>query len=261
MERLELPIGDLDLDLKNPRIDIVESEPEAINAIVLLDFNHFCNMMESIRDHGLDPGDSFYVIAEGGEENYTVVDGNRRLAALKMLRNPEISKRLEISAGQARRITNVSKTFDKKKHEHLDCVLFDSREQANSWILRRHGRGLDGEGRIPWGTLEIERFKQDGSVLDVIDFVERNLPDDAAGWPETKKKLQRASSTLRRIIESKRGREWLGLTIEESNGIKIPFFTLNPSAALRILQKIFDDIKSKSINTRSLIRQRKLKAT
>lgn len=77
MARMELSIDDLLLDPDNPRIGSADSQAEALEAIVRLDANHFRTMMRSIVDHGLDPGDSLYIIKEAGEgEGYTVVDGN-----------------------------------------------------------------------------------------------------------------------------------------------------------------------------------------
>ena len=89
-EKLEVEVDDLLLDLENPRIGSVTSQPEALEEIVRLSTRNFKNMMHSIREHGLDPGDSFYLVQEEEEgDGYTVVDGNRRLAALKVLNHPD----------------------------------------------------------------------------------------------------------------------------------------------------------------------------
>ncbi len=50
------------LDLENPRTGTVEGQSEALEAVVRLNPQHFRNMMASIKENGLDPGDSFYVI-------------------------------------------------------------------------------------------------------------------------------------------------------------------------------------------------------
>ena len=57
-EQLELSIDELVLDLDNPRIGSISSQSEALASIVRLNFGYFLNLMASIRDDGLDPGDS-----------------------------------------------------------------------------------------------------------------------------------------------------------------------------------------------------------
>ena len=58
-ENLEVEVDDLLLDHENPRTGQVASQPEALAAIVQLSTRNFKNMMHSIKEHGLDPGDSF----------------------------------------------------------------------------------------------------------------------------------------------------------------------------------------------------------
>ena len=58
IDYLELSIDELLLDLDNPRLGSTSSQSEALASIVRLNPGHFLNLMESIRDDGLDPGDS-----------------------------------------------------------------------------------------------------------------------------------------------------------------------------------------------------------
>lgn len=98
VQKLEVDIGDLDLDLENPRTGRVESQSDALAAIVRLNARNFKNMMQSIKEHGLDPGDSFYLVQENEDDDpYTVVDGNRRLAALKVLSQPDLLQGTDLS--------------------------------------------------------------------------------------------------------------------------------------------------------------------
>ena len=91
IQKLEVDIGDLLFDQENPRIGQVGSQSDALAAVVRLSGRNFKNMMRSIKEHGLDPGDSFYLVQEGAEDDpYVVVDGNRRLAALKVLSQPDL---------------------------------------------------------------------------------------------------------------------------------------------------------------------------
>ena len=251
-EKLELPIEDLLLDKENPRIGQVNTQTEALSAIIDLDTRFFRTMMTSIREHGLDPGDSFYVILdEEDDASYVVVDGNRRLAALKVLSNTPVLQGTILADSVTKPLINAAQGFSLDSVDPVSCVLFGSRADANEWILRRHGRGMEGEGRIPWGTLETQRFQKDRTVLDVIAFVERNSTFPETEWQFIKQAIEASPSILRRFIDSKKGREWLGFTIEEVDGKRIPFFSRDSRMVLDVLSKIFSDISRKAINTRS----------
>lgn len=252
MEKLELQVEDLLLDHENPRIGTVAAQAEALEAIVDLDVTHFKNMMRSIREHGLDPGDSFYVLQDEQEEGaYVVVDGNRRLAALKVLNDPIILQGTKLGSNMVKQIAKLAEGFKPEATKVLSCVLFDERADANEWILRRHGRSMDGEGRIAWGTLEIERFKKERTTLDVIEFVERNSKFTDDLWHQIKASVENAPSALRRFLDSRRGREWLGMTVRDIDGAKVPFFDRDPAFVADVLTRIFADINAKKIDTRS----------
>ena len=90
IEHLGLSIDELLLDLDNPRLGSASSQSEALANIVTLNPGHFQNLMASIRDDGLDPGDSFYVVRSGDGHDFVVLEGNRRLSALKVLSNPDV---------------------------------------------------------------------------------------------------------------------------------------------------------------------------
>jgi hypothetical protein len=68
IEKIEVEVADLLFDQHNPRTGSVASQSDALAAIVKLSARNFKNMMQSIRDHGLDPGDSFYLVQEGEED-------------------------------------------------------------------------------------------------------------------------------------------------------------------------------------------------
>jgi hypothetical protein len=252
MARLELSVDDLLLDPDNPRIGSADSQAEALEAIVRLDVNHFRTMMRSIVDHGLDPGDSLYIIneAEAGG-GYTVVDGNRRLAALKVLNEPAVLQGTGLGDTIVKRLAKLAENFDAASADLISCVLFDTRADADEWILRRHGRGMEGEARIPWGTLEIQRFQKDRTVLDVIDFVERNSTFSNDDWAQIRSEIEAKPSVLRRFLDSKKGRDWLGMSVKEKGGEKIPVFTQPPKFVLDVLTGIFEGIHAKRIDTRS----------
>ncbi|MDP3545522.1 MAG: ParB N-terminal domain-containing protein, partial [Phreatobacter sp.] len=110
--KIEAEVDDLLLDLENPRIGTAKGQSDALESIVRLNTQHFRNMMASIKANDLDPGDSFYVIADEEDEgSYTVVDGNRRLAALKVLHNPDLLDGTHLSDSVKKRLRDASAEF------------------------------------------------------------------------------------------------------------------------------------------------------
>ena len=126
---------------------------------------------------------------------------------------------------------------------------FESREDANEWIERRHGKGLEGEGRISWGTLESERFQKDRTILDVIGFVERNSTFEEGDWQRIKKSVEKSPTTLRRFLVSKAGKQTLGFV--EKNDNDGPAFKRDPGRIIKVLSQLFSDIDSGEVNSRT----------
>src|SRR5437870_173073 len=93
----DIGIASLLLDAENPRHDVVASQREALLAIVAEQKSKLAALAEDIAEHGLSPLDRILVIKAGrGSRNYTVVEGNRRIAALKLLHNPDLADDTEI---------------------------------------------------------------------------------------------------------------------------------------------------------------------
>ena len=246
--KLEVEADDLLLDLENPRTGAVAGQSEALEAVIRLNTQHFKNMMASIKENDLDPGDSFYVIADDeDEDSYIVVDGNRRLAALQVLANPDLLQGTGLGESVKKRLQEQSAGY--VPIEPVSCVLFESRADANEWIERRHGKGLEGEGRISWGTLESERFQRDRTVLDVIGFVERNSTLEDADWQRVKKSVEKSPTTLRRFIVSKPGRQALGWV--DQDGETGPAFKRDPAYVIKVLSQLFNDIDTGEVTSRT----------
>lgn len=251
---VQVAIDELLLDQENPRIDTVVSQAMALRGLIRLSSKHFQKMMASIKTHGLDPGDLFYLVDESeetGVEGYTVLDGNRRVAALKVLRQPTLLSGTGAPDNVVKKLRDEATGFDPGiVGNERSCILFESRSEAEDWILRRHGRDLGGEERIAWGPLEIQRFQGDHSVLDIIDFMERNGGYSTEEWESVRTKLQRKSYALRRFLDSKIGIATLGLGEEKSEREVKPTSTRTPEFLSAILRRLLDDVVSGKIDTR-----------
>ena len=254
-EHLELYIDDLLLDRDNPRLGSTSSQSEALESIVRLNPGHFQNLMGSINDNGLDPGDSLYVIPSEDGKDYVVLEGNRRLSALKVLSNPNVLQGTNLPEGMKKPLVQEATGFERLEVEPIRCVRFDDREEANDWIRRRHTGAARGEGRINWRPLEIQRFSDDYTTIDVIDFVERNADYPKEGWEKAQLALSSGKSTnLTRLLESSAGQSHLGITVQTEPDRKTPLLGVDPNWALQVLKRILDDIVNNVVDSRRLNR-------
>jgi hypothetical protein len=250
---LELTIDELLLDENNPRLGAAGSQSEALEMLVNMNQSNFRNMMISIRNNSLDPGDSLYVIEADDDEDYVVLEGNRRLAALMVLVNPDVLDSTNVSITTKKSLERAASGFDRKAVEPIRCVLFPGREAAHDWIYRRHTGSADGEGRITWGSTEIQRFTGDRSILDVMDFVGRNAVYTEEEWASTKSMIEsRKSSNLARILESATGRKYLAISIATSDGERVPMLGSDPKWALKVVQRIIEDVRDGVVDSREL---------
>lgn len=253
IEYLDLTIDELLLDQENPRLGAVDSQSEALEAIIKLNHSHFRALMVSIKENGLDPGDSLYVIQADDKRDYIVLEGNRRLSAMKILVNPDILDGIEVTSAVKNSLVKVALDFNRDAIEPIRCVLFRNREEAHDWIYRRHTGAAEGEGRINWGPMEIQRFSGDRSILDVIEFVGRNADYSDDEWASTKSMIEsRKSSNLARLLESAAGRKHLGIAIVKSESEIIPMLMSDPKWALGVLKHIIEDVRDGIIDSRAL---------
>jgi len=252
VDYLELTIDEFLLDEENPRLGSVGSQSEALDALLKLNQSHFRNLMLSIKRNGLDPGDSLYVIESDEPEDFVVLDGNRRVAAMKVLAQPDLLDGTDASDAMKKSLVRTASDFNREAVEPIRCVKFDDRASAYDWIYRRHTGEMDGEGRIQWGRTEIQRFTGDRSVLDVIDFVGRNADYTDDEWEQTKETIEsRKSSNIGRLLESAAGKKHIGISVSNDDGGKMPLLSAKPEWALGVLKRIIEDVRDGVVDSRS----------
>lgn len=105
LSKQEIDIGRIYLDENNPRHEIYKSQEEVIN--FLCSSEEILNLAKDIVENGLSPLGVFGLILEEGSskkdkvKNYIVVEGNRRICALKLLNDPELAPSDQKSIHQA----------------------------------------------------------------------------------------------------------------------------------------------------------------
>ena len=134
IERLEVVgIKELFLDEKNPRLPTGLSRSQKDMVIYIARNTSITELMNAISENDYFPGEPMVAVPRdaGG---YWVVEGNRRLTALKLLQDPSLyprNKRVQEIAEEA-----------KFRPEAIPCVIFDDRTEVVNYLGYRHISGV-----------------------------------------------------------------------------------------------------------------------
>ncbi|MFA7657784.1 MAG: hypothetical protein WCX89_14190 [Acidithiobacillus thiooxidans] len=217
----QVAIGQIYLDPKNPRHDPIHNEPEIIAH--LLSKGKVRNLAKDIAQRGgTSPLDRLAVVAHEKIPNaYTVVEGNRRICALKLLSDPEKAP------------TERERSFFRGLAENLNLPValevaeFKSHKDAATWMSLRHEGEQDGVGTVAWDADQKTRFSEGYGTRKNPNILARSLityaRDHNIITPEQASLLlTKTITTLTRFLSSPVFRKMLGLTDNKSLIINVP---------------------------------------
>ncbi|WP_139834966.1 hypothetical protein [Pseudomonas sp. B35(2017)] len=109
-----------------------------------------------IAAKGLSPFDSMGVMPsrETDKEPWIVVEGNRRVAALKFLNNPKLCPDLKLR----KQYEQLKKKASVQIPLRVEFAVFKDFSEGAYWIQLRHGGEHGGVGVSSWGTKEYDSF-------------------------------------------------------------------------------------------------------
>jgi hypothetical protein len=213
VEHLELDVTLLDLDCGNPRHGEVADQAAALAALMADQGQKLVNLALDIHLNGLSPAHRFIVI-EKANGRYTVLDGNRRLAALRILVNPSILVPAYRPAGFVEKASELG-----NRPQAVSCTLMADREAAAIWLERTHTGQLEGVGVIPWSPVAQHRFRpkakrtQTSSAVAVLDWLRQRTTNEAK-LQHISKVEEVASTNLGRLMTDKTVRKLIGFNFE-----------------------------------------------
>lgn len=153
-------VSGLLLDERNPRFrEQVNGQDEAVTALLLDAADKLVSLAQDIATEGsLNPTELPVVVEEDGE--LVVIEGNRRLAALKLLRNPDLAATAAAELG-----TPLVKKFRTLQQvgvgpDSIDAFQAENREAARHWIELRHTGENDGVGVIGWKSWQTNNYRR-----------------------------------------------------------------------------------------------------
>ena len=188
-----LKLSNLYLDLNNPRYEEQKSQNEALNTMAKEQGQKLLVLLKDIINYGLNPTDIPIVMSNSSKDNkYIVLEGNRRIAALKLFKKPAI-----LTSNTLRQ--KYSKLHDRYKNvlpSSIECWVVESREEASLWIERKHEGEMNGAGTVRWDSVQKGRFLanktgKDTRAMQLMDF----MKTAAEGDNELTEYLKKVSST------------------------------------------------------------------
>lgn len=164
---IDVSLGDLLFDRLNPRLpeELTDRSPDSLLRYIATEY-HPIEIARSIAAHGYFPSEPLIVLQQGG--GYVAVEGNRRLAALKLLKKPEDAARLELPDSE--------EWHDIAEHadvpEQIPCILAASRGLVAPIIGYRHISGIEpwdpwAKARFLAGLVDADRLSFEKAASDV----------------------------------------------------------------------------------------------
>lgn len=166
----EINIAELVNYFENPRHAIANSEEDTLKKLFEAVGNQYMlNLAEDVQKNGLLGNQQIVVVYAEEANKYVVYEGNRRVAAIKLLLNPDWFSFLDrATIDKAKRIGQLG-----GMPEVISCYVTD--EQEAFFIMERLHSGEDkGRGIKQWTPREKEAFKvrqsHEKNLSYLIDF-------------------------------------------------------------------------------------------
>jgi len=142
-------VKDLVYDPENPRLPMSvdgRDEKQVINW--MLDNENVIELMASIAEEGFFPAEPLLVAPSKKRGKFEVVEGNRRLTAVKLLLNPELATGKK---NAIKEIIDEGKEIDSLTE--LPVIVFENSSEIQQYLGYRHITGVQ-----PWDSLAKARY-------------------------------------------------------------------------------------------------------
>ncbi|WP_422000669.1 hypothetical protein [Reyranella sp.] len=240
MGPIQLKVEQLVLDNDNPRITHSESQQQTLQKVVRDQKTKLVRLAQSIVEKGLSPIERLAVMqVTESPKRYIALEGNRRVAALKLLTNPAVMTGLEMPNGMQKTLERLAKVFDRSKVASIDCYEVGAREDARYWIELRHNGEDQGRGVVSWKPIVAARYRKRSPAIQAFDVVIEH-----GGFSEEEAEQLRQEfplSTFQRFMESPEVRDLIGLKVREGQVRS----DLPPAEFIKPLKKIVRDLADK----------------
>lgn len=264
-------VGNLLLDPRNTRIPTAHQtdDPRAL-LHELVKHEDVVTLAKSIARLGLFPNERMVVMPEG--RRYVVLEGNRRLAAIKLLLVPELAQ----TSAQVRVYRRLGQATDLAKLMAVDVVIVSDRVEAAPIIAALHTKNP----KRRWEAIQQARFYREmveegltaaevaerlavtlGEVRNYLRSEKLYRVALTLDYPEAvRESLEDRRfplTTLDRFLESRIGQKFLGIKLDENHGF---LGVVHPDRFRVVLARVATDVATSKGLTRKINNERDFKA-
>lgn len=172
------PVKKLKLDLLNFRTVPQSDEIHAVQVMIATRRDRFLALLDSLMDQGYLPTENILVLKGSQEEPGLVVkEGNRRIAALKLLYGYLPSEEVDLPENVLARMAKLSLQW-KSANRKIPCVIFDTNEAStvNRAVSLAHGYSQKA-AKDQWNSVARARHHREvaGANEPALDLLEKYL--------------------------------------------------------------------------------------
>lgn len=242
----------LDFDARNARLTLNEapSQDELVQEIARVEWKSCIELLKHIVKYGqLSPLENILLLSHGNR--YIVLEGNRRLFALRLLNQHKPTLQL---LGERKQTQVESIVKGHKPITEVRAVIFEHRVDAAPWITLKHASGQGGAAMKPWRAFEKDRDEYNRNPDNcpktlAFFYTAINLRGSHKGFADViDRVLDNGYTNLERIITSSFFEEMTGITISGTM-LRSPY---GEKYVHNIVMSICEALANKEANSRDL---------
>lgn len=256
--RQRVKITELFLDPDNIRLQVEVSSQEALINDLFVNEDAM-QVLESIALNGFFPDETPVVIKD--KAKFVVIDGNRRVAALKVLARPDIVPTKASSVKDLLKSTGSA-------IKDVEVVVAPNRDSVRHFLASKHTQNT----RRPWRPLRqayfykaelsrgktVQNLRDEYPNVDIAKFlrlinIHRIAKSIKFDSPRVNKRVHEErsfpASTIERMYEDKQVRQFLGFDFDKDGEVRIQIARKEFEKGF---QRIVQDIVEKVVDSRSL---------
>lgn len=207
----EIKLDQLQIKLDNPRHEKKDQYPAAMKELV--DAERVVELALHIAEMGgLNPMDRIGVVRDDGSPNdaptYIAAEGNRRVAALMLLDDPErLPPNVNQRSSRAKRLKKAGRSLEGL--DTIRVVVFTTFDAADPWIDVMHVAGGTDGGRRRWNPTQQTRRNGETGNVDAVTLI---AVASKVGLITKNEADGIAATNVQRIVSSSGRRKQLGLS-------------------------------------------------
>jgi hypothetical protein len=214
-----ISINDIHVNVLNPRYEPQQNEIKEMELII--NQGKILGLIRDIAKYGLDPSENLIVSYDKELEAYVSEEGNRRLTAIKLLKNPEITPAFTKNRDKfISKIFEIKSEFPNSSINKVNCVIFKDSLIQDHFIELKHTGENDGAGRISWDRESQIRFSKDKNPFNLylLEFLQKMFPKQTSFYTSTVETRIISDPNFRKIFDMQISKNPPNIKFNSRNG-------------------------------------------